>query len=228
MDQSIFLIVAALIIGVILYRRQKRERQKRASSTFEQIASVERTSKHIDDLLDKHIQVRFLAGDPPDIAMRRNEKVICVLPNTTLQAPRAIRRTVYGGPSIRLAKGFWWRIGQSTGESDTELRPIDVGTFVLTTQRIIFVGSHRIKSTYLEKVISIEPYTDGLVVHREGKEISEAYLLDTKMKMNYQYDDQTLQSPIDGRLIKRAIDVAVFSRNNELAIQPRRTRTSSQ
>jgi tetratricopeptide (TPR) repeat protein len=42
----------------------------------------------------------------------------------------------------------------------------------------------------------------------------ESYLLRSGMLMNYQYDGQTLAAPVDGRLIKLAIDEAVLVRQD--------------
>lgn len=206
-DGLVALICLLLVIGVAVYRRQQRKKAYEERTSLVQVAF-----QHIESLATRNIQIEFVAGEPPDIVMRDGEHVLCVLPNTTLQAPRTVRRTrsVYGGPSIRIAKGIWWRFGEShsIGQSYTELHAIDVGYFMVTNQRVLFVGSQRTNSFPLDKVISIEAYTDGLVVHREGKEMSSSYLFDTEMKMSYQYGEQVLTTPVDGRLIRAAIDVA--------------------
>lgn len=206
--QSLGVLLGLLfLIGVAVYSRQQGRK-----AYEDRMSLVQSALQHIESLAASNSQIEFVAGAPPDIVLRDGERLLCVLPHTTLQAPRTVRstRSVYGGPSIRIAKGLWWRFGRahSIGQSYTELRPIDVGDFVVTNQRVLFFGSQRTNAFPLEKVISIEGYADGLVVHREGKEISSSYLFDTEKQMAYQYGGQALTTPVDGRLIKAAIDVA--------------------
>jgi hypothetical protein len=84
-----------------------------------------------------------------------DEQVLCVLAGVDLLEPRAVRRSirngrsVYGEPTIRLARGLSFRFGasDSTGVSESEsfdeLRSIDHGTLILTTKRLAFLGSLR-------------------------------------------------------------------------------------
>jgi hypothetical protein len=163
MDSDVlFLIVLVAVAGVLIYFGNQAQRE---GAEQERLSLIETTSHHIANLATRNIQIKFVAGEDPNIALRDREHVLCVFPNTTLQVPRAVRRSrsVYGGPSIRIAKGLWWRFGESRGisESHDELRAIDVGTLLLTNQRIVFVGSQRTSSVPLEKVINIEGYSDG-------------------------------------------------------------------
>jgi uncharacterized protein len=170
------------------------------------------------DLTARNIQIKLIAGEVPNIALRKGEHVLCAFPKTTLLEPRAVRtwHSTYGGPTIRVARGLSFRFGQSHGvsESHDELRAIDRGTLLLTNERIVFIGTQRTTSVALQKLIDIEAFDDGLVVHREGKQKIEGYQLNGALQINYQYNGQTLAVPVDGRLIKFAIDDAVLVRNN--------------
>jgi hypothetical protein len=175
---------------------------------------------HFADLTARNIQIKLIAGEVPNIALRKGEHVLCAFPKTTLLEPRAVRtwHSTYGGPTIRVARGLSFRFGQSHGvsESHDELRAIDRGTLLLTNERIVFIGTQRTTSVALQKLIDIEAFGDGLVVHREDKQKIEGYHLNGALQIDYQYNGQTLSVPVDERLIKFAIDDAVLVRKNPL------------
>jgi hypothetical protein len=83
----------------------------------------------------------------------------------------------YSGMSFRVTKGMSYRTGQSIGS--TEVRVIDQGKLILTTKRLVFVGDKRTSVTELQKIVNIEPYSDAIIVHKEGKGKAETYFFDT-------------------------------------------------
>ena len=200
----LLLVVVAVGIGLVYYLVSRKRSPEISSGTV---------AGHFAELVRKGILIKLNAGEAANIALQNREELLCVFPETTLVEPRAVREwhSAYGGPSIRIAKGLYWRFGASRGHSEShdELRGIDIGTLVLTNERIVFVGSKRSNSVPLEKLISVEGFSDGLVVHREGKEKIEGYLLSSGKQMTYEYEGQTLAAPLDGRLIKHAIDLAI-------------------
>jgi hypothetical protein len=217
----LWLVVVAVVIGVLIYFGNRGKQQERLSQKQERLSQLITPLDHFSDLAAKGIQIKLIAGEPPNIALRIGEHMLCVFPNTTLLEPRAVRTWLsnYGGASIRVAKGLSFGAGQSRGvsESHDEMRAIDLGTLLLTNERLVFIGSQRTSSIALEKVIDIEGLSDGLVVHREGKGKIEAYQLSDAMQMNYQYDGQTLAAPVDGRLVKLVIDEGIAFRRNAVA-----------
>jgi len=75
----------------------------------------------------------------------------------------------------RIMKGVY--LGGSTGVSRKfdELREIDSGKLVLTNKRVIFDGNFNARTIALEKIISIEPYADGIEIACEDKKQSQLY-----------------------------------------------------
>ena len=75
--------------------------------------------------------------------------------------------------------GIRYRIGAFRGEPvhHQSLTNLDSGTFVLTNQRVAYVGRTKSTSVALNKVIHIEIYNDALSVAREGKENPDFYLM---------------------------------------------------
>jgi hypothetical protein len=220
-----WLLIVALAAAYLFYRAilVRRERAHAESRSSEIVVA----SNHLSDLVGRGTRIILVAGELPNVALAKNEELLCVLPRTTLVEPRAVR-TWHGrssGQSIRIAKGFSVRMGASRGtsESHEELRPIDAGTLVLTTERLFFLGLKRTTSTRLEKIIDIdnEGYSNWLRVNREGKQKAECYQFDQSLRVDYEYNGQTFSTPLHSEMIQGAIDQAVlFRRNPELAVPP--------
>ena len=128
-------------------------------------------------LKEGNIPIR-MGGEAP-IILKKKEDLIFALPNTSLWEPRAVRRTTggYGGPSFRVAKGVYFRVGgfRAQSESHKELRTIDQGALTLTNKRLVFSGAKRTINIDLRKIISVEPYSDGIALRREGKQKTQYF-----------------------------------------------------
>ena len=196
---GLFALIAKLT-GIKTFRGNKSERDK--------------ASRHIFDLIARGIPVKIICGELPSISLSTGEEIRCVIPGTTLSEARAVRtwRSVYGGPSIRIAKGLSFRYGQSAGvsESHDELRRLDMGTLVVTTLRLIFTGSQRTISIALPKIIEMRPYADALQVHRQDKEKAELFLFNDNLTVNLpDANGKTIFAPLNGGLLKAVISQAI-------------------
>jgi tetratricopeptide (TPR) repeat protein len=221
MDSGLLGFALIVGIGIFLYFLANREQARQARQAKE--AEDKRISQssfadHFADLAGKGIQIKINVDEPANVALHNGEELLCVFPETTLVEPRAVRTWLgaYGGSSIRIAKGLSLRFGQSRGQSESheELRTIDIGTLVLTNERIVFVGLKRSSSVPLKKIISVEGFSDALLVRREGKQKTEEYQLSPGKQMSYEYDGQMLAAPLDGNLIKGIIDFAIIAHQN--------------
>lgn len=78
------------------------------------------------------------------------------------------KRINYGGPvaRIRIAKGLYYRVGSVNYEkvSSEHLLLIDSGEVFITNKRIIFIGRKKNTNIPLNKVLSLNPYSDGVEV----------------------------------------------------------------
>lgn len=83
------------------------------------------------------------------------------------------------GVSIPLSHGFRYRVSSFRGHpvQSEYLAHLDTGKLIVTTRRLVFLGTKREVSTPIAKLLQIEPYTDALAVAREGKETKEIYLV---------------------------------------------------
>jgi len=127
----------------------------------------------LTDIKEGKIEPRkFICGNSP-IILRANEECLVVLPNIELWEPRSVTRTFggYGGPSFRIAKGVSWRMGAfgAQSESHEELRTIDKGILTVTNKRLIFTGTKRSTDLSIAKIMTVDPYTDGIAVKTSGR-----------------------------------------------------------
>ncbi len=81
-------------------------------------------------------------------------------PSVGLMEERAIRRSV--GGAVRVVKGVY--VGGSQSESHGELRTIDQGELLLTSQRLIFNGDFKHIEFKLDKITSVEEMEDAVEV----------------------------------------------------------------
>ncbi|WP_231556583.1 MULTISPECIES: hypothetical protein [unclassified Thermotoga] len=77
----------------------------------------------------------------------------------------------YSGLSIRIARGVYYRVGgfKGTPVEKTELTHVDKGTLVLTSKNLYFVGQTRSYKIPYEKIISVIPYKEGIMVYQDAK-----------------------------------------------------------
>jgi hypothetical protein len=135
--------------------------------------------KWMTALKDGEVSIKMICDSSP-VLLKPKEELQVVLPNMALWEPRAVRQSTggYGGPSFRIAKGVYWRLGafKAQSESHEELRTIDQGTFTLTNKRLIFSGAKRTVDIKLDKLVSIEPYSDGIAVRSSAKQKTQYFV----------------------------------------------------
>ena len=141
--------------------------------------------------------------------MRKNEELICILNDISLLEPRTVRSGIYGGPSFRIARGMYVRLGAFRSESHEEIQQVDKGTLVLTNKRLVFLGSKRTLEIDLRKILSMEPYSDALGVRISGKTRTIYFSGMDKTKFTLTFTDQwgtrTYEEPFTGLVLMCAI-----------------------
>jgi len=140
------------------------------------------------------------------IILKKDEALQLALPNIALHEPRAVRTGTYGGPSFRVMKGLSIRVGAFRAESHEELKIIDQGIFTLTNKRIVFSGSKRTVDFGLNKILSMEPYSDGIAIHRSGKQKTEYYTGIVNAGLQIKIDGRSYIEPFTGLILMYAIE----------------------
>ena len=117
----------------------------------------------------------------PPLVLKKGEQAYLSVPATLA---RMATRTHYVGGSTGFSfpighTGIRYRVGSFRGEPvhQQSLAKLDTGTFVVTNQRVAYVGQTKATSVALGKVLHVEVYNDGLSIAREGKENPDFYLM---------------------------------------------------
>ncbi len=154
-------------------------------------------------------KVTFADANSP-VILKKNERALLFLSDVALWEPRAVRQTrgAYGGPTFRVAKGVSFKVGsfQSRSESHEELRTIDQGILTLTNKRLVFTGTKRTTNIDLRKVISIEPYKDGIASQRENKQKTEYFIGINRTSLNITVNGRKYAIPVSGVVLKCIIE----------------------
>jgi hypothetical protein len=109
------------------------------------------------------------------------------------------------GVSVRVMKGLWFHQGGSKGQD--ELTKIDEGYITITGRNITFAGGSNTITIPLNKIVRIQPYTDGLGVYKEGrqKEFRFVWGKNIDMKLVNVKDDDGKIKPLSGSIINTFI-----------------------
>ena len=106
------------------------------------------------------------------INLQKNELCYFASRVDWLENRTVTKRINYGGPTarIKIIKGVYYRAGSMGVQRVTseELQLIDSGQLYLTNKRLIFVGNKKNSSIQLSKVLSINPYSDGVGVEKDS------------------------------------------------------------
>ncbi len=158
-------------------------------------------------------KITITSSNASPVILKKNEKLSIVMYNIILQEPRAVRQThaAYGGPTIRVAKGVSFRLGGASARSESheEIRNIDQGSLILTTKRLIFIGSKRTTNIDLRKIMAIEAYTDGIESQRENKQKTEYFKGTNKTSVNFTMNGRKNTIPLTGVVLRAAIQGAI-------------------
>ncbi len=87
------------------------------------------------------------------------------------------------GARIRICRGVTYRVGATQGKTIpiTGMVRIDGGRLLLTNQRCVFDGQKKSFSVMFGKIISFEPFTDGLELNAESKKTQQYKLRDGEL-----------------------------------------------
>ncbi len=144
------------------------------------------------------------------LILKKDERALLFLSDVALWEPRAVRQTrgAYGGPTFRVAKGVSFKVGsfQSRSESHEELKTIDQGMLTLTNKRLVFTGTKRTTNIDLRKLISIEPYKDGIASQRENKQKTEYFIGINRTNLNITVSGRGYTIPVSGIVLKCIVE----------------------
>jgi hypothetical protein len=111
--------------------------------------------------------------DRPNFLLQRGEKICWIEPGT-LQEIKVVGRRYEGGSSgisFRVARGVRFNVGRQRGYSVSETAAVTTssGELILTNKRLAFLGDRKSLAIKLEKLLEIQPGTNGIKFSESGK-----------------------------------------------------------
>lgn len=124
------------------------------------------------DLLNGVIPERMrIEGNIP-FNLQKGEKLIWVFQGVNCYEQKTRRHYVGGsrGVSIRIAKGLYFRTGgfKAHPVETTETVHVDSGILGVTNKHLYFSGSVKSFRVAYPKIVSFEPYSDGIGIQRDA------------------------------------------------------------
>lgn len=130
-------------------------------------------SKVLRELLNNQIPAPriTISGSFPFI-LNKNEHLLWLFRDVTLQMQKVRRETVgrTRGVSVRVCKGVYYRTGGFRGHpiETTYMQRIGTGCACLTDKNLYFHCSEKTLKIPFSKILSLDPYSNGLGVQKDG------------------------------------------------------------
>ena len=136
---------------------------------------------HIEELGQSSILSDIQAGRHPryvinaPIILAKGEDALWCYNNVTMYQEKVKREMVggYSGFSFRVMKGVTYRTGGFKGHpvETSFMENMGLGSLYVTNKNIIFMGQTRSIKVPYNKIIGINPYSDGMEVQRDGNNV---------------------------------------------------------
>lgn len=124
------------------------------------------------DLLNGVIPKRMRFDGNLPLNFQKGEQVVWAFDRADYLEEKARRQYVGGsrGISVRVMKGVYYHVGEFRGHAidRTELVHVDTGLVAVTTKQIYFSGAKTAFRIPYVKIVSFEPYSNGLGIMRDA------------------------------------------------------------
>lgn len=123
------------------------------------------------EILEGNIPARVKVEGTLPFNLQKAEQLVCVFQDVQYYEQKTRREYVGGsvGSSVRVAKGFYLRASSFKGHpvDRTDTVHIDAGILGVTNKHIYFTGKVKSPRIPYSKVVSFQPYSDGIVIQRD-------------------------------------------------------------
>jgi hypothetical protein len=125
------------------------------------------------DVLSGIVPQRVHLSGNISVNFQKGEQVVWAFADSKYLEDKTRRQFVGGsqGVSIRVMKGVYYRVGAFKGQAaeHTERIHIDNGLVVVTNKNIYFAGPRKSVRLPYTKIVSFEPFSDGIGVMRDAE-----------------------------------------------------------
>ncbi len=150
-----------------------KERFALSQSELDRNGALSKTAKAaiLRDVLNGVIPQRMSVDGNLPINLQKGEQIVWAFSGSEYLEDKIRRQFVGGsqGVSVRVMKGVYYRVGSFKGQAveHTERVHIDTGLVVVTNKNIYFAGSRKSLRLPYSKIVSFEPFSDGIGVMRD-------------------------------------------------------------
>lgn len=124
------------------------------------------------DVLNGIIPNRVTLNTNFSVNLQKDEQIVWAFPNSKYLEDKTRRQSLGSsqGVSIKVMKGVYYRTGTFKGHSVsyTERVHVDSGLVIVTDKNIYFVGSQKSLRLPYGKILSFEPFSDGIGIMRDA------------------------------------------------------------
>jgi hypothetical protein len=167
---------------------------------------------------------------PSTALLQYNERAYYCAPSS-LYETRAVRHHESGFASIRVAPGLWIGGSQGRSVSTQEWTKIDSGTLIITNERVIFDGSHELRTIPVKRIVSVDTLRDSVELAVESRqknmvfEAANPLILASIVRLSSQgYDDLPPGPDTSGRASSNGTTGAPPPRNDSPPPKPKNSR----
>ena len=125
------------------------------------------------DIMNGNLPQRMEIDGNLPFNLQKTEKIVWVFQNVNYYEQKTRTKYVGGsqGVSIRIAKGVYYRTGAFKGErvQTSETVHADTGLLGVTNKHIYFSGPRKSFRIAYNKIVSFEPYSNGIGVQRDAQ-----------------------------------------------------------
>lgn len=150
-----------------------KERFALSQSEIDRNGALTKTAKAavLRDVLNGVIPQRMSVDGNLPINLQKGEQIVWAFSGSKYLEDKTRRQFVGGsqGVSVRVMKGVYYRVGAFKGQAveHTERVHIDTGWVVVTNKNIYFAGPRKSVRLPYAKIVSFEPFSDGIGVMRD-------------------------------------------------------------
>ena len=123
------------------------------------------------DVLDGIVPQRWSTDGNLPLNLQKGEHIVWAFPGSNYLEDKTRREYVGGsqGVSLRVMKGVYYRVGAFRGHAveHTDRVHIDTGFVAITNKNIYFVGPRKSVRLPYSKIVSFEPFSDGIGIMRD-------------------------------------------------------------
>jgi hypothetical protein len=126
----------------------------------------------IREVMEGNIPSRLTVDGVLPFNLQKSESLVWVWQDVPYYEQRTRRERVggYRGVSVRVTKGVYYHTGgfNSRSVERTQTEHLDTGILGVTTKQIYFAGASKRFRVPFSKVVTFEPYSDGIGIMRDA------------------------------------------------------------